>query len=295
MTFKIPAKTFLLGEYVALADGPAIVLTTTPCFEVGCDGSQTTSAIHADSPAGQFWRKKGMTEGLTWFDPYGGKGGLGASSAQFLGAYLAYLTKHRQSLKEAALLDAYWASAFKPGEGVRPSGYDVLAQAQSGCVYVNRSQSELKTYAWPFTDIAFVLLHTGVKLATHHHLKDLKLSDAMQSLAPIVMLAKDAFETNRSALLIDAVNAYYQQLLSLKLVASQTSTYVSQLSCHPDVLALKGCGAMGADVLLALVPRERLDTSIHFFSEQGFSVLASSRNLYSMNSKKKSYGMHSTP
>ncbi len=295
MTFKIPAKTFLLGEYVALAEGPAMVLTTTPCFEVGCVASQTTSAIHNDSPAGQFWRKTGMIEGLTWFDPYDGRGGLGASSAQFLGAYFAYLTKHHQALEETALLDAYWASAFKSGEGVRPSGYDVLAQAQSGCVYVNRSNAELKTYAWTFTDMAFVLLHTGVKLATHHHLKNLRLSNAIQTLAPIVMWAKEAFETNRSVLLIDAVNAYYQRLLSLELVAPQTRTYVNQLSRYPDVLALKGCGAMGADVLLALVPSDRLDASIHFFSAQGFSVLASSRNLYGSNSKKKSYGIHSTP
>ncbi len=288
MRFQVPAKTFLLGEYVALQNGPAILLTTEPCFELGLTDKQVPSAIHPDSPAGQFWATSGMTESLTWFDPYNGIGGLGASSAQFLAAYKAYLSKHHQALNADALLKAYWACSFQEGKGIRPSGYDVLAQAQSGCVYLNRSQSENKVYTWPFADIAFVLLHTGEKLATHHHLQALQLTDAIDLLSPIVDLGKKAFDEADSALLIEAVNAYYQQLLALDLVAPQTEAYIKQLSHHPDVLALKGCGAMGADVMLALVPLHRLKESMNYFSAEGFSILASLSNLYH---EKKSYGI----
>ena len=224
-------------------------------------------------------------------DPYDGIGGLGASSAQFLAAYLAYLSKHHKPLTEQALLEAYWASSFQEGGGIRPSGYDVLAQAQSGCVYLNRNQSENKVYAWPFPDIAFVLLHTGEKLATHHHLQALQLTDAISLLAPIVDLGKTAFDEASSALLTEAVSAYYEQLLALGLVAPQTKAYVTRLSENPDVLALKGCGAMGADVLLALVPLHRLTESMAYFSAEGFPILASSRHLYH---EKKSYGMQFT-
>ena len=34
MNIVIPAKTFLVGEYLALTGGPSIILTTTPCFEL---------------------------------------------------------------------------------------------------------------------------------------------------------------------------------------------------------------------------------------------------------------------
>ncbi len=292
MIFKFPAKTFLLGEYVALQDGPAIILTTEPCFEVGLTDKQEAPMIHPDSPAGQFWTHSGMTETLTWFDPYNGIGGLGASSAQFLGAYAAYLSIHDKPLAEQALLEAYWSSSFKEGQGIRPSGYDMLAQAQSGCVYLHRKQAVNQVYPWPFSDLAFVLLHTGEKLATHHHLQALCLTDAISLLAPIVERGKKAFEEKNSALLVEAVNAYHQQLMRLDLVAPQTKAHITCLSDNSDVLALKGCGAMGADVMLALVPSHRLTAVITSFSAEGFSVLASSRNLYH---EKKSYGMHLTP
>jgi mevalonate kinase len=279
MKFKIPAKTFLLGEYVALQGGPAIILTTEPCFEVGL-GTQQTTSIHEASPAGRFWAEAGMTESLTWFDPYQGVGGLGASSAQFLGAYFLYCELHQQSPTEQALLDAYWRASFESGRGMRPSGYDVLAQAYGGCVYLHRNQAVHDIYAWPFDDIAFVLLHTGQKLATHTHLEALVLPEIEDLLAPIVALGQQALEQKNSVLLIDAVNTYAKQLQALDLVAPQTEVLLRQLAAYPDVLAAKGCGAMGADVLLALVPASRLNTVTEHFSESGFSMLASSHCLY---------------
>lgn len=287
MRFRFPAKTFLLGEYVALQDGPAILLTTEPCFEATVTTDLGESDIHPESPAGLFWSHSEMTGTLTWFDPYDGIGGLGASSAQFLAAYFA---KHPESLDREALQEAYWKVSYKTG--VRPSGYDVLAQAQEGCVYLHRGQSENLIYDWPFTDIAFVLLHTGEKLATHHHLQTLQLTHAVSQLAPIVYQGKEAFDTADSALLIEAVNHYHEKLLSFELVTPKTKMYIERLSMHPEVLALKGCGALGADVMLALVPSVRLESLMSYFSTEGFSVLASTKNLYS---PKKSAILHENP
>ncbi|MDX2346861.1 MAG: hypothetical protein QNK11_08325 [Legionella sp.] len=282
--FEIPAKTFLLGEYVALQGGPAIILTTTPCFEIGLT-KKTNLSIHPDSPAGRFWQALNMKQQLRFYDPYGGIGGLGASSAEFLGAYLASLSIQHQSLTESALLEAYWTFSLKANQGMRPSGYDVLAQAQSGCVYLNRNQSDNKQYAWCFEDIAFVLLHTGQKLPTHEHLQNLYLTEAANLLSPIVDLGKKAFDTSNSALLIEAVNAYAKQLLALDLVAKHTQAQINQLSQNPDVLAVKGCGALGADVLFTLVPKTRLIESMARFSVDGFRVLASSDNLYTQKNQ----------
>ena len=279
MKVSIPAKTFLLGEYVALQGGPAILLTTTPCFEVGLS-TQKRAAIHPASPAGRFWESLDFTEHLTWVDPYQGMGGLGASSAEFLGAYYLSLLKTNQKLIETALLDAYWAAASISNSGVRPSGYDVLAQASSGCVYLNHQQSAHMNYSWPFHDIAFVLLHTGKKVETHKHLQSLALTEAVSTLSPIAALGKEAFDAADSMLLIQAVNSYYQQLLALDLVALHTQIAIKKLADHEDILAIKGCGALGADVLLLLVPKTREASVIADMKKDGFFVLGSLQDLY---------------
>lgn len=278
MKWSIPAKTFLLGEYAALQDGPAIVLTTTPCFEVGLSKEQINPVIHPKSPAGLFWARAEVDAELTWHDPFQGIGGLGASSAQFLGAYLA--ATPQSHFDQEALLNAYWACSWQDQQGVRPSGYDVLAQASSGCVYIHRQDKSYTSFSWPFTDLAFILLHTGDKLATHHHLQNIRLSEAMASLTSIVLSGKDAFERADSHQLLNAVSAYHQKLTGLDLVAERTQQQRANLLDDPDVLACKGCGAMGADVLLALVPSDRLLVCKKRFNLDGWAVLATSNDLY---------------
>ena len=286
MSWSIPAKTFFLGEYVALSGGPAVLLTTTPCFEVGLSSEPhvPNAMIHPDSPAGRFWASTGIGLKLTWYDPYDGVGGLGASSAQFLGAYLAFLSVKNAVFNQEELLEAYWASSFTEGEGLRPSGYDVLAQASGGCVYLDRNNQLEITYAWPFDDIAFILLHTGDKLATHHHLQTIHLTDAMASLSSLVLLGKQAFEQRDSKLLVEAVDAYHQDLLACDLVAQKTQEHLINLNKDPEVLACKGCGALGADVLLVLVASHQRHACVSRFSCAGFRVLATSDELY--NEKK---------
>lgn len=90
MKWLIPAKTFLLGEYAALAGASAILLTTYPCFELTLTSKNNQlSEIHPKSPAGVWWQQQHLDHGLIWNDPYTERGGLGASSAQFLASYLA--------------------------------------------------------------------------------------------------------------------------------------------------------------------------------------------------------------
>lgn len=291
-TWSIPAKTFLLGEYAALQGGPAIVLTTTPCFEVGLSQEQISPAIHPDSPAGLFWSSAGTQEQLTWHDPYGGIGGLGASSAQFLGAYWA--AQSSSHTNQAALLEAYWACSWQTGQGVRPSGYDVLAQASSGCVYINQ-HAVSASYAWPFKDIAFILLHTGDKLPTHHHLQDIGLTDAMTGLSALVLSGQDAFARADSTQLIKAVQAYHEALTALNLVAERTKQQLADLTQDPDVLACKGCGAMGADVLLVLVSSQQLLACKKRFDLAGWAVLATSNDLYVKNVKKNEKNTNRMP
>ncbi len=280
MKWAIPAKTFLLGEYAAIMGFPAFVLTTSPCFELSLSDDPGLHGIHPESPAGRWWLQQGFSDvGLQWHDPYQGRGGMGASSAQFFGVYLAQHYLQKKTICKTDMLDAYFQSAWQ-GVGMRPSGYDVLAQSLHGCVYIDGQQVKSQIYSWPFTTLAFILLHTGQKLATHHHLQALTLPGQVEQLAKIVESAKRAFELADSCHMINAVNAYHRQLLHMNLVAERSFSQIQLLQQHDDVLAVKGCGAMGADVLLLLTPKNRLESLTEHLSTMGWAILATSEALY---------------
>lgn len=280
MKWQIPAKTFLVGEYAAIVGAPAIILTTSPCFELELRHSPETTGIHPQSPAGLWWAKHGHPEyGLVWHDPWQGRGGLGASSAQFLGAYLATCYVSKVLPSSVTMLEAYYQCAWS-GMGLRPSGYDVLAQASQQCVYLSRQYDCMQDYTWPFSDIAFLLIHSGHKLATHTHLQRMTLPTDITDLITIVEQAKQAFEYSNSQMLIQAINAYQQQLSALQLTAPHSLVQLEQLRAHPDILAAKGCGAMGADVLLLIMPTNALPTQTNYLASLGWTILASNHQLY---------------
>ena len=281
MKWLIPAKTFLVGEYAALLGGSAIVLTTTPCFEMTLGDEKTRKTeVHPNSPAGQWWaNQQGLGKTLLWRDPYEGIGGLGASSAQFLGAYLAscHLTQCEPNSQD--LLEGYHESSWG-GEGLRPSGYDVLAQSQHRCVYINRQQGVMQSYDWVFEDIAFLLVHSGQKLATHSHLKQVNLPDPIHELSTIAESAHAAFENQSSEQLITAVDAYQTALSKRGLAAQYSMEQVQELKLQKHVLTAKGCGAMGADVLLLIVEKHFLEEVSRNLVLNGWNILANSHHLY---------------
>jgi mevalonate kinase len=279
MRIQIPAKTFLVGEYVAPTGGPALILTTTPVFTVSTTDTPGFSGVHPDSPAGRFWQAKGLNSGLIWQDPYHGLGGLGASSAQFLGAYMAAMQANELLVDADELLASYLQYSAS-GLGVAPSGYDVLAQAAQQCVFIHKQRAMREVYSWAFKDLAFILLHTGQKLATHTHLAELQMPINVSALATIVLEACEAMCIRNATGLIDAVNAYHHALLALNLVAEHSMQLIELLSKQPDILALKGCGAMGADVLLLLTRPANVQGLCALLHAQGRRVLATSADLY---------------
>lgn len=283
-TWHIPAKTFLIGEYLALKGGPAIILTTMPCFELSFI-NQVDSPFHPDSPAGRFCRDHQLEHRLSWFDPYGGLGGLGASSAEFVGSFYAYCELTQRPFNAKTLLETYWHyTGFQ--EGQRPSGYDVIAQTMHGCVMLHQALGEARAGAWPFDDIDFILIHTRHKLRTHEHLKAVRLEDEQVSaLHEIASAAWDAFAMTSSATLVDAVNAYSTTLQEFGLVADTTFAMMNILSREERPLAIKGCGALGSDVILMLVERARSEELKKILKKKNYTVLASSEDLFIDNLK----------
>lgn len=254
MNWLIPAKTFLLGEYTALAENSAILITTEPCFKLTLTQENDLLNIHPESPAGIWWLKQGFDKGLHWFDPYSNLGGLGASSAQFLAAYLASCFVQNKLPNLTHLLETYYQSSWT-GKGLRPSGYDVIAQTQHGCIFINKRNKMIQIFGWPFHDLSFFIIHTGVKLATHHHLQNTALPPQTDYLSVLVDEAKQAFLESNSQQLISCVTLYHNQLVALNLVAEHSLHLINQYKEYPEVVAIKGCGALGSDTLLLLTLR----------------------------------------
>ncbi|CAM2800157.1 mevalonate kinase [Legionella steigerwaltii] len=286
MKWLIPAKTFLLGEYAALAEASALVVTTSPCFELTLTSQEKLSGIHPESPAGLWWLKQNSRQGLLWSDPYAGQGGLGASSAQFLASYLASCFLNNSIADMNQMLSAYYESSWS-GKGLKPSGYDVIAQSQQGCVYINKQQKIIKPYSWPFQDLSFFLIHTGVKLATHHHLQDTTLPTQIDYLSFLVDEAQQAFEQVDSLKLIKTINDYHQKLAELNLVAEHSLKLINEFKKYPEILAIKGCGALGADVLLLVTSVDKAKTLADQLKLRHWTILATEKNLYLQMSQIK--------
>ncbi len=279
MTWFIPAKTFLVGEYVAINGGPAIILTTQPSFELRPTSESGLHGIHPDSPAGRWFHAQPLSHiGLQWHDPYAGRGGLGASSAQFLSVYHAVHEGYEKPYTMTDLIQDYQAVSWR-GHGLKPSGYDVLAQSAYGCVYLNQRAIRARPFTWCFSDLAFILVHTQQKLATHHHLESIALPDQLHTLENLVSDAHHAFQTQNSAQLVDAVNAYHQNLLGMRLVAKHTQHMMEQLQGHSSILAMKGCGAMGSDLLCVLVASNDLSLVCHHIEQTFGMIIATSTDL----------------
>lgn len=276
----IPAKTFLLGEYAALQNGRAILLTTSPCFEIKVSETLGFSGVHLESPAGKLWSHYGINEyGLTWHDPYAGCGGLGASSAQFLGAYFAITAQRGQKSNVQELLELFWRFAWN-GTGIRPSGYDIIAQSLSNCVFINGTDAPSNNSPWPFEDLGFIIVHTGNKLPTHLHLQQTPPIKEIDTLNQLVIQAEDSFQSNNSLGLISAVNSYYQSLLQMQLVSVNTQRIITDLASENIILAAKGCGAMGEDTILVLLDKRNFDSVTELFHNKKLKILATNNNLF---------------
>jgi mevalonate kinase len=257
-----PSKTFLLGEYLVLNAGSALVLNVAPRFTLTAQtrGEGMVEGIHPNSPAGQWIRQNNSiykTFDLQFNDPHNGAGGFGASSAQFLLVYL--LTETIKSQKSSPQVETIWRAYRQlesvSQEGLRPSGADVAAQFAGGLVEVHTEPFAVQPRKWPFADFDVVLVHTGQKLSTHEHLRGLKRVDT-EELEWIYSRAVESLGNESPEIFFDSVNDYHAELLELGLVAAHTQIITTTLLSKPFVRAVKGCGALGSDTVAIFTARE---------------------------------------
>lgn len=299
LAYSVPGKTFLVGEYVALDGGPSIILTTSPRFVLRLAAvqksarhlseprsvSQRVVGVHEESPAGKLLKSVVPTEtpvgdfDFVFEDPHAGRGGLGASTAQFATTYAALRgAKSFADVDVPDLMATYRECAWS-GEGTPPSGADLVAQLHGGVTYFDGNKLETRKLEWGFGDLGFSVIRTGSKLATHEHLKK-AVAAPFKELRTVVSEVLKAFGTEDSMRLIEAVNAYSHILRHAGLTSQASLDLLGEVKSKPEIFwGSKGCGAMGADTILVLHDRARGNDVAVWAEAKGLQVCATEKDL----------------
>ncbi len=277
---KIPSKTFLLGEYAVLQGGPALLLCSEPYFSSSGSFPIDENPFHAESAAGKFWGKtaKALAQESTKFifkDPHQGRGGFGASGAEFVALQLA----ERGIFGETVSAEQAWEiwEEYRSLEA-SGSGVDVLAQSfasnqQTNSIeYLHAESRTLEHLALPRA-ARFFLLHTGKKLPTHEHLKKAIHLD-WKILRGITEDSFAALQKKDLAGFAEGLHAYSKELESAGYLAPHSLRACEALRKITGVFAAKGCGAMGSDVVLALAEEKCAADIKKLCQDQGLELVA---------------------
>jgi mevalonate kinase len=227
----IPSKTFLIGEYSVLVHGRAVIMAHAPYFQ--CVPNQNLS--WPSHPATQDYQK--ITQTFGFLDPHNGQGGFGASSALILS--LAHHTKP---------FDIQLAHALNKKYSPNSSGADVISQYFGQLSLVNTNTLSAKPIQLS-ENCGITIIRTTIKINTHEHLNNKLVYDTMhlnQLLDHFLMALNNI---NQMAKII---NDYEKALQKNGLRHPSAIDYVNNIKKIPNVLAVKGCGALGADVLMIL-------------------------------------------
>lgn len=253
----------MIGEYVALSGGPALVCAIEPRFEFGAPSEELGPAarFHPDSPAGRLAGEINFVP-FAFKDPYEGRGGFGASTAQFIAAWRAA----GNPLSETEVVwRAYRARAGQP----RPSGADLVAQLTGEAVWVGFRDDgmALTVEAESSGLLARMRVYSatrieGRKTATHEHLRSLGaegvIAPALRAtLRAILSGARDALSREDGVALGRAMDDYAEALHAAGLEHAEAQRDRLALRKLPGVLGVKGTGARLSDAVLVLMAADR--------------------------------------
>jgi len=298
---SVPGKVFLAGEYLALHGGPALVFATQPRFELQIEESieeefkvqsfrlenQVGPSIFPEqSPGFKLFHQFSdlLTKYRFYFkDPYDGRGGWGASSAQFLSLYtfISELrgegTSRSESWNWRELLQGYHEMAWN-GRGIRPSGADIVGQHQGSITYFDPSAGKIESCSLHFSNIELRFVQTGLKIPTHEHLESLGdfSSEALAQILPSLWLA---VKEGDEARFISGVQDYSEALQKLNFVCSSTQSLLTRIGEVPGVLASKGCGALGADVVLLVIESQKKTEIDEWLRKNNYFYVLSSQGI----------------
>jgi len=284
LTLTVPSKTFLVGEYSVLVGGPAVLLNTEPRFraEIKTVGEGLCAGIHPQSPAGRWVRQNRAdfeSVDFEFHDPHRGRGGFGASGAQFLMVWTWSQVAGKnlsdyQSLLEAEKAWKDFRSVFEQ-EANLPSGADVISQFFGGILWTRIAPFAVSSVSWPFLDLEFFILPTGKKIATHTHISNLD-PDGLFELRDRSARVCETLKNSQQTEFIQRLNEFSSELERQGKLADHSRVLVKSLLENENILAAKGCGALGSDVVLAIFEKEKASEVRTLVNDLGLEVLASS-------------------
>lgn len=205
-----------------------------------------------------------------------------------------------------------WVKEYNQISGA--SGADLTAHYLGNISFFWKNKNIFKNISFQFKNIEILIFSTGIKLKTHDHLKQINKTlktdtqltttkknsdllksynlksyseDMVQKTEPyqsIVLSMLSAIENSDEKLFIQSVQQSYCFLKSNGWLALSTENYLNQikaLDLNHQILASKGCGAMGADTILVVTnsSAESLQSLISAIQSLGLIFVASSKNI----------------
>lgn len=287
MTLEIPGKTFLVGEYAVLSNGPALGLATAPCFTLR--ESPVPTVPHPESPAGRYLARHGCAPRFELQDPY--TGGFGRSTAEFWAAvqtrFAGCETQGEPKFAgcETRLWDAADTFSFPEILGEyrelhAGSGVDLAIQYFGRVCEAGPENGRFAAYDWHFPELEFFVVSTGYKAATHEHLATLDPA-CLRGLPALSAQVITAYHGGDSRAFLESLETWAQTLAERDLTLDRSRELKKSLESHADIKLAKPCGALGADVILVFCERERGARVREFLSGRGpLKVVASSADLH---------------
>lgn len=300
MKLSIPGKTFLVGEYAVLAQGPCLSVGTQPFFN-WVETQKTSSGLlltaqtgdkpHQESAAGKLLSKFKQYEQFCGFisNPYQ-VGGFGASTAEFISAY--YFLHERVTDELALTAESFFKTYLElykdeQTKAQAPSGADLITQLFGGYLFFQKTIQGLaiKPQKWSLPQLEFSLFSTGLKIQTHEHLNSLNRQICYELIEPSAEVIQCFLGTD-SALALEALNDWCLRLKSYDL----TSTKVLELQAvlHKTLqqkisnVFVKPCGALGADVVAIFYPSEHKQLVLNTIKNLQLNNLVLKTDLHSL-------------
>lgn len=262
---SIPGKIFLCGEYSVLYGGPALLARTEKKFTLSNSQNNNlgktlkVSEFHPRSPAGILFgslsiRDKKKIENQYFEDPFFGRGGFGASTAQFLFVWNSVNQNILGQDRWKKVLIDYHGVVSQSGQ-IKPSGADLVSQTlDESCVLFHPKKEYAIAIQRPeHFNGAYVFsatLKKDRKTNTHEHLNLLEQIplDILEKLEKITIEALEFIADHKK--FSQSLNDYAAVLMSAHLVSKGAIEDMNCLSKVPGVSGVKGCGARLSDVII---------------------------------------------
>ncbi len=266
----VPGKTFLVGEYAVLVGGSALGLATNPSFSL----TNKNFEYHPQSAAALYSDKNNLKFNQKVKNDYG-VGGFGQSTAEFIFAWLKKNTDYDLVKIFNDYLQLFNNDNLKK---IRPSGADLVTQVIGKVTYFCSDIAKSKQMVWPFADLSFYIISTGLKIKTHEHLEKLDRTK-LAELIPLSDSVIQSFTEKNKMSFIQNLKKWSAILNQFNLIHSKVLDLKNKLEVNDDILLVKPCGALGADVCLVFFDKQKKESVQKFLTHNKIQIQASEDDL----------------